>query len=168
MTAEAPASTDGADTGTSNGNSAGPHSGGRLRASDTERAAAVDVLQDAVARGLLTHDEGGERMASALGAKFRDELPPLTADLPPAPPPPPTDPIAIGWRRLGSTTVAQVRSDVRAAAAAGPRSRRFLLTALVGLLVIGFLIATIGLALNGLFDGGGYGHHGGFHHHYDD
>src|SRR5436190_1734999 len=110
MTAEAPAQKD------TSANGAGPHPGtaahdaatagpGRLRTSDAERSAVVDVLQDAVAHGLLTHDEGGERMASALAAKFRDELPPLTADLPPAPAPGPAAPTAAGWRQLGSSVV---------------------------------------------------------------
>jgi hypothetical protein len=159
MTAEAPAPND------ISGNGRGPHApvaatGGRLRASDAERSSVVDVLQDGVARGLLTHDEGGERMAAALAATFRDQLPPLTADLPPAPAALPTAPAAAGWRHLGSSVVTQVRSDVRAAVAAGPRSRRFLLTALVALLVAGFLITMIGLAVHGLFDGGGFDGHG--------
>jgi hypothetical protein len=171
MTAEAPAHPDHFGNGTgprpgtaangtaSNGTAADGGSAsptGRIRASDMERAAVVDVLQDAVARGLLTHDEGGERMATALAATFRDQLPPLTADLPPAPPPAQSG--APGWRRLGSSAVTQVRSDLRAAAAAGPRSRRFLVTALVVLLAIGFLIAMISLALHGLTDGGYDGH----------
>ena len=56
-----------------------------MRASDADRHATVHVLQDAVARGLLTTDEGGERMAVAYAARHLDDLPPLTADLPPAP-----------------------------------------------------------------------------------
>ena len=39
-----------------------------LRASDADRQATVTRLQDAVARGQLTHDEGSERMALAYGA----------------------------------------------------------------------------------------------------
>ena len=35
-----------------------------LRASDADRAETVRALQDAVARGLLTHDEGSERMSA--------------------------------------------------------------------------------------------------------
>jgi hypothetical protein len=137
----------------------------RLRAADSERAAVVDVLQDAAARGLLTHDEAGERMAAALAASFRDELPPLTADLPPAPPPAHPEAAAAGWRALGSGLVTRVRSDVRTAVAAGPRSRRFLVTALVAVLVVAALLTVLGLALHGLFDGGGYEHGLGFEHH---
>jgi hypothetical protein len=138
--------------------------GPRIRASDADRTATVEVLQDAVARGLLTHDEGGERMATALAARFRDELPPLTADLPPLPAPAPA---AAGWRQLGSTLVAQVRHDVQTAVAAGPRSRRFLLTALVAILLVGFLVTVAALALHGMFDGGydgdDFGEHMWFH-----
>ena len=32
----------------------------------------------------LTHEEGGERMTAAWAARFREDLPVLTADLPPA------------------------------------------------------------------------------------
>src|SRR3982750_659231 len=66
----------------------------RLRASDTDRQQTVHLLQDAAARGLLTQDEAGERMAAAYAAQHLDELPPLTADLPPVAPPAPTAP---GW-----------------------------------------------------------------------
>lgn len=62
---------------------AGP--GPRFRASDVERMAVAQVLQDAVARGLLTPDEGSERTGAAFAAVYRDELPALTVDLPPAP-----------------------------------------------------------------------------------
>jgi hypothetical protein len=126
----------------------------RLRASDAERAATVEMLRDAVARGLLDHDEGGERMAAAFAVRFRDELPLLTADLPSAPAA--TAP-APGWRALGSAAVTQVRADVLATVAAGPRSRRFVLTVLVALLVLGLLVALGSLAVHGLFEGGSDG-----------
>lgn len=130
--------------------------GPRVRASDADRSEVVEVLQDAVARGLLSHDEGGERMAKALAAKYRDELPGMTADLPPAPAPAPEAPTAAGWRSLGTGVVTQVRSDWRAALAAGPRSRRFLVTALATLLVIGVLLSIVSLMVHGLSDGGGF------------
>jgi hypothetical protein len=131
----------------------------RVRASDAERTATVDALQDAVTRGLLTHEEGGERMATAFAASFRDELPPLVADLPAAPVAAPT---ASGWRALWALLVAQVRHEVRAGRATGWRSRRFLVTALVALLLLGLVVAVVGFGLHGLFDGGGFGHDGGF------
>src|SRR3954447_17898500 len=90
--------------------------GPRIRACDVQRSATVAVLQDAVTRGLLTAEEGGERMAEALEARFRDELPPLTADLPPTP----STPTAPGWRAVGSMLGAQVRVEVQG----GLRSRR--------------------------------------------
>jgi hypothetical protein len=59
-----------------------PRTGPRLRASDAERLATVELLEDAVARGLLTPEEGSDRMATAFAARHRDELPAVTADLP--------------------------------------------------------------------------------------
>ena len=142
----------------------------RARASDAERAATVQTLQDAVARGLLTHEEGGERMATAFAARFRDQLPGLTADLPPAAPPP--RPAAPGWPQLGSMLAAQVRSDASAVRARSLRSHQALVAALVAVLLIGVLVTLGALAFLGSggpdtfagFDGGGLGHHDGFGH----
>ncbi|MGZ4572564.1 MAG: DUF1707 SHOCT-like domain-containing protein [Blastococcus sp.] len=77
-----------------------------LRASDAERHAVVAVLHDAVARGLLTLAEGDERMGAAYSARFVRDLPPLTADLPPASPP---APVAPGWRALMTLAWLQLR-----------------------------------------------------------
>jgi hypothetical protein len=57
----------------------GPH---RLRASDTEREQVAEILRAAMAEGRLTLEEGEERLGSVYAARFRDELAPLTADLP--------------------------------------------------------------------------------------
>jgi hypothetical protein len=57
----------------------GPH---RLRTSDTEREQVATILRAAMAEGRLTLEEGEERLTAAYAAKFRDELGPLTADLP--------------------------------------------------------------------------------------
>lgn len=54
----------------------------RLRTSDTEREEIAAILRAAMGEGRLTLDEGEERLAAAYGAKYRDELGPLTADLP--------------------------------------------------------------------------------------
>jgi hypothetical protein len=124
----------------------------RARASDAERVATVAAVQDAVARGLLTHDEGGERMAAAFAARFRDQLPRLTADLPPAPPRAAT---AVGWPQVGATLLAQLRSELDAARAAGLRSRRVQVAALallVGMLLTGVLALLGGLAVLGVLD----------------
>ena len=53
-----------------------------MRASDADRHATVLILQDAMARGLLTADEGSDRMATAFAAVHVRDLSPLTADLP--------------------------------------------------------------------------------------
>jgi hypothetical protein len=127
-----------------------------LRASNADRQATVGELQDAVARGLLTPDEGGERLAAAYEARYRHELPPLTADLPeekagPAPAP--------GWRPLASLVVAQARSSAAELRAGGFRSRRAVVAGVVALLLLALLVAGI----VGAFAGGGHGHgHGGF------
>ena len=57
----------------------GPH---RLRTSDTEREQIAEILRAAMTEGRLTLEEGEERLAAAYAAKYRDELGPLTADLP--------------------------------------------------------------------------------------
>jgi hypothetical protein len=54
----------------------------RLRTSDTEREQVAEILRAAMTEGRLTLEEGEERLGSAYAAKFRDELGPLTADLP--------------------------------------------------------------------------------------
>jgi hypothetical protein len=54
----------------------------RLRTSDKEREEIAAILRAAMTEGRLTLDEGEERLAAAYGAKYRDELGPLTADLP--------------------------------------------------------------------------------------
>ena len=54
----------------------------RLRTSDKEREQVAEILRAAMAEGRLTLDEGEERLTAAYAAKFRDELGPLTRDLP--------------------------------------------------------------------------------------
>src|SRR3954454_548800 len=127
----------------------------RLRASDAERQQTVHLLQDAAARGLLTQDEAGERMATAYAAQHLDELPELTADLPPVAPPAPTAP---GWRALVTLLLLQVRAGVAYLTADGWRSRRAL-AALAVLLVV--LAGLVTLVVAGFGDGGGPGGFGG-------
>ncbi len=55
---------------------------GRVRASDAEREHAVQQPREHFKAGRLDPEEFNERMESALGARYRDELPPLRADLP--------------------------------------------------------------------------------------
>src|SRR3954447_21108685 len=77
------------------GGSAQPGRRPRMRASDAQREDVVHRLHDAVGTGLLTVEEGHERTAAAFAARYVDELPPLTADLPDPPP------AAPGWRGGG-------------------------------------------------------------------
>src|SRR5690349_4097040 len=56
--------------------------GERVRASDKEREQYATMLRAGMAEGRLTLEEGEERLTQVYAAKFRDELPPLTADLP--------------------------------------------------------------------------------------
>src|SRR5579884_2356585 len=60
---------------------------GKLRVSDAERERVAARLRDAAAEGRLTLAEADERQALAYAARIRDDLAPLTADLPPPPPP---------------------------------------------------------------------------------
>ena len=54
----------------------------RLRTSDTEREQVAEILRAAMAEGRLSLDEGEVRLGVGYAAKYRDELTPLTADLP--------------------------------------------------------------------------------------
>jgi hypothetical protein len=136
----------------------------RLRASDADREAVVQTLLDAIARGLLTLQEGDERVAAAYAARFLDELPGLTADLPPAPAAAPVPP---GWRALALLAWLQVRTAVaglRRATRGAVRSRPRLAIAVVALLALLSLMAAAG---GGVGDHGP-GAHGGDGWHDDD
>jgi hypothetical protein len=54
----------------------------RVRTSDAEREQVVEILRAAMGEGRLSLAEGEERIAAAYGATYRDELTPLTGDLP--------------------------------------------------------------------------------------
>ena len=54
----------------------------RLRTSDSEREQVATILRAAMTEGRLTLEEGEERLGAVYAAKYRDELLPLTADLP--------------------------------------------------------------------------------------
>jgi hypothetical protein len=53
-----------------------------IRASDAERESVAARLRDAASAGFLTLAEADERQAAAYAAVTRDELAPLTVDLP--------------------------------------------------------------------------------------
>jgi hypothetical protein len=129
----------------------------RYRASDADREEVVRILLDSIARGLLTLQEGDERVAAAYAARFRDDLRTLTADLPP---PPDTAPVAPGWRALALLAWLQVRTAVAGlvrAARAGVRRRPGL--------ALGVLAALVLLALMAASVGDGYGEDRNDHHH---
>ena len=54
----------------------------RMRTSDQEREQVATILRAAMTEGRLTLEEGEERLAATYATKYRDELGPLTADLP--------------------------------------------------------------------------------------
>jgi len=56
--------------------------GERVRASDGEREQYAKMLRAGMTEGRLSLEEGEERLSQVYAAKYRDELPPLTADLP--------------------------------------------------------------------------------------
>ncbi|MEV6601048.1 DUF1707 domain-containing protein [Actinoplanes sp. NPDC051346] len=76
----------------------------RLRTSDAEREQVATILRAAMAEGRLTLSEGEERLSAGYAATYRDELAPLTADLPDG-----------GRRALAETPQARAatRRDVR-------------------------------------------------------
>ena len=140
----------------------------QMRASDADRLATVEQLQDAVARGLLTPDEGSERMADAFAAIHLPDLDPLTEDLPPAPP----ERTAPGWRSLGVLAVEQVRTSLTTAATGRLNAARVAVVLLVASLFLVLVGALSGVALSD--SGGGGGGDGGWHewhehrdHHWD-
>lgn len=53
-----------------------------VRASDAERERIAQLLQAAAAEGRLSPEEAGDRLATASGATYREELHQLVADLP--------------------------------------------------------------------------------------
>jgi len=121
-----------------------------VRASDADRAATVRRLQDAVGRGLLTPDEGSERMAAAWAAVHVRDLGPLTADLPPPRP----SAAAPGWGVLATMAAEQVRSSVH-----GARTGRLSAARIAGALLVALLLVALLGSLVGelLFDGRGPG-----------
>jgi len=134
--------------------------GAGLRASDADRHAVVTQLQDAVARGLLTTDEGSERMATAYQARYLGELPPLTADLPAPLAPIATAPTPAGWRALIAMVCVQLRSLIAGSVTGRPSRRR--LAAVGGIVLAVVVMLVLGAwALHGLSDGP-HGHPGGF------
>jgi hypothetical protein len=58
------------------------HGPRRVRASDAEREQIATILRAAMSEGRLNLPEGEERLAAVYAAAYRDELSPLTADLP--------------------------------------------------------------------------------------
>lgn len=63
----------------------------RMRTSDKEREQVAEVLRAAIAEGRLNLAEGEERLTAVYAAKYRQDLAPLTADLPDA-----------GWRLVSA------------------------------------------------------------------
>ncbi len=62
-----------------------PITSGALRVSDADRESVAARIRDAAAEGRLTLAEADERQALAYAARTRDDLHPLTADLPQPP-----------------------------------------------------------------------------------
>ena len=117
----------------------------RVRASDADREAVVRTLHDAFTRGLLTMSECDDRMAAAYATRFLDELPRLTADLPPVPAAAPNAP---GWRALAVLAWLQLRAAVAGlswrGSARSVRARPRLALAAVALLALLSVVAVSG------------------------
>ena len=132
-----------------------------LRASDADRHATVARLQEAVALGLLTHEEGSDRMAAAYDARYHSDLPPLTADLPePVSAVPAVRTAAPGWRALLAMVWVQLRVLVAGSATGRPSRRRLAIVGAIGIALVVLLVLGA-WGLDGLF-GGGHGPHGAF------
>lgn len=123
-----------------------------MRASDADRHATVLTLQDAIARGLLTPAEGGERMSAAFATTHVQDLGPLTADLPRRPHP------GKPQRRRLLMVFEQLQSALRSAITS-PRGPAQMGAALL----LTLLLITCGLAVAHLvLDSGGHTGHPGF------
>jgi Domain of unknown function (DUF1707) len=90
----------------------------RVRASDAEREQYAQILRAAMSEGRLDLQEGEERLAKTYAATYRDELDPLTADLPDG-----------GRRALFETP------EFRAAFRRGVRNRALVIATVVTLLI---------------------------------
>lgn len=90
----------------------------RLRTSDDEREQVASILRAAVSEGRLSLAEGDERLARAYEAVYRDELRPLTVDLPGG-----------GWDALARTP------EALAAARRGLRRHASVVALVAGVLV---------------------------------
>lgn len=141
----------------------------RMRASDADRHVTVELLQDGMTRGLLTFDEGSDRMAAAWNSRYLDELAPLTADLPPAAPAAAETAAAPGWPALAALAAAQLRHILATAPTRDPRLNRLLAAAagMAALVILSLLaVATVhGVLIGdhgvpGDLPGGTFGHHG--------
>ena len=141
------------------GPSGSAHHKPAMRASDADRMATVMQLQDAMGSGLLTPDEGGERMSAAFAAVHLRDLGPLTEDLPPAPvagvrPP--------GWRQIGTMAVEQLRSSLSDLTTGGltpSRAAAAFLLVTVLLLALGTVTAEMFLREPSYAGPWHYGHH---------
>lgn len=125
-----------------------------MRASDADRHATVQQLQDAIARGLLTPAEGSDRMGTAFAAVHLEDLEPITADLPRST----SHSKSKGWRPLLLMVLEQLQSSLRGAITGRRRSAQ-----LGAALLLVLLLITGGLVFAHLFlDNGGGPGHGGF------
>ena len=97
-----------ADAGTALANQALANQAPAIRASDQERDAATQRLQEAFAVGRLDDAEFDQRMRTALSARTRPELDELLADLPQ--PSPPAGTPATGRCRGGWPSRSRARS----------------------------------------------------------
>jgi hypothetical protein len=130
--------------------------GNRMRCSDTQRLDVVHHLQDAVARGLLTLEECTERTDAAYRARYLDELPLLTADLPEPPP------VAPGWRTVAASAALQTHMSLLGApswAAADARRRRLVVLAGIVLALLVVMALTAAAASGGNDPGVFVDHH---------
>jgi hypothetical protein len=131
-----------------------------IRASDADRHATVLMLQDATARGLLTLDEGSNRMASAFAAAYLRDLDPLTNDIPPAPAQPAGPP---GWRPLLLMVGEQFRSLLRDSSTGQYSRPRIAIAVLLSALLV--LLLAVGFQTIDVLEGGARPDPGAFGHH---
>ncbi|MER7013848.1 DUF1707 domain-containing protein [Saccharopolyspora sp. NPDC000359] len=96
-----------------------PASRGEMRASNADREAVVQRLQEAAGEGRIDFTELTERVDQALAAKTYAELDPLIADLPVSQVAPPTEPLAVDGGKYGNSRTGRWQVPERISAHGG-------------------------------------------------
>jgi Domain of unknown function (DUF1707) len=111
-----------------------------IRASDPERQRVVDCLHHALAEGRLDLDETDTRVAAAYAARYRADLGPLLADLPPQNATDGVGASAPSWATMWTAMVWRARTTLlKAPADTPPTARQCRGAVVLALLALGWI-----------------------------